>query len=225
MKTKIPILIYLSFCLHVIGYCQFYHTVPVHVISADPFIEMTQGDVGSLKGIYKLNIIYENSAMTVGKYRNQNEYLEEKTAKYGSSPEGVEKAEKYVKRWQNAPTELYYPQFEETFNKFMHKRSVIGKNNNTDGTITLKIKTLKLEPGFNVYVAKQHAAVTMECIFLDRDENIILRYLIQDAPGRSAGYADFDTFSRIRESYAKAAKMLAKELSRELKRVNRKRTS
>lgn len=104
------------------------------------------------------------------------------------------------------------------FNKGLEKNGISGEEG-IDAQYTLIVHTYFTEPGFNVGVVSQPAGVSFEYIFVETEnrEKIVAKYRQEKVPGAQAMGMDFDTSTRISESYAKAGKMLAAFIAKNLK--------
>lgn len=187
--------------------------------SVRPMIAINSGDIAGLKGVTNVNIIYDYSKMAVGSYRNEVDYLKKKEDDYKKDKKDAGKYEKFKTSWFNSRKERYEPKFEEMFNKTGAKIGLIGKNYATTAPITLKIETVFTELGYNIGISKMPAYIDLECTFLDKDGKEIVRYFVKNAVGSSAMGFDYDAGSRLVESYAKAAKMLVKDVTKKLKKL------
>jgi len=181
-----------------------------------PIIAINGGNVAGLKGVTTVNIIYDYSKLGVGAFRNEQDYLKKKEEDYKKDPA---KFEKFKNGWFNARKERFEPRFEEMFNKVGSKIGMTGKNYATDGVVTLKIETLFIEPGYNIGISKMPSFIDLECTFLDKNGKEIVRYIVKNATGQQAMGFDYDTGSRLVESYAKACKMLMKDVTKRLKKI------
>lgn len=184
--------------------------------SVRPMVALNSGDVAGLKGVTKMNIIYDYSKMSVGSFRNEQDYLNKKADDYKKDPA---KFDKFKQGWFGARKDRFEPKFEEMFNKMGEKTGVVGKNYATDAPVTLKIETVFTEPGYNMGFSKMPAYIDLECTFYDKDNKEIARYFVKNAIGSQAMGFDFDAGSRLVESYAKAAKMLMKDVNKRLKKL------
>jgi hypothetical protein len=163
-----------------------------------------QGDLAFLKSEKEINIEYDYSKMGVGKFKTEEEYVNSKVKEYNEKEAG--KGDKWKESWETSRQRVYQPKFEELFNK---NAGISGSQNNGNAKYTLIVKTVFTEPGFNVGVASKPAAVSFEYIFVETDsKNVVATYTQVNVPGAQAMGYDFDTSTRISESYAKAGKML-----------------
>lgn len=182
-----------------------------------PMVKINSGDVAGLKGVTKVNIVYDYSKVGVGSFRNETDYLAKK--KEEMSKKDPAKYEKFEQSWYNSRKERFEPKFEEMFNKMAAKIGMTGKNNGTDADVTLKVETVFIEPGYNIGISKMPAYIDLECTFVDKSGKEIVRYFIKNAVGAQAMGYDFDAGSRIVESYAKGAKMLMKDVNKRVKKL------
>lgn len=167
-------------------------------------IVKAEGDLAFLKSEKELNVEYDYSNMGVGKFKTEEEYVNSKVKEYNEKEAG--KGDKWKESWETSRDRVYHPKFEELFNKYA---GVKASQNNENAKYTLIIKTVFTEPGFNVGVASKPAAVSFEYIFVETDtKNVAAKYTHANVPGAQAMGYDFDTSTRISESYAKAGKML-----------------
>lgn len=181
-----------------------------------PMVAINSGNIADLKGISQVNILYDYSTMSVGAFKNEADYLKKKQEDYKNDPA---KFEKFKHGWVSDRKARFEPKFEELFNKVGAKSGITGKNYASDAPITLKVQVLFTEPGYNVGISKMPAFVDFECTFVDKEGKELVRYLIKNAMGSQAMGMDFDTGSRLTESYAKGAKMLMKDVTKRLKKL------
>lgn len=153
-----------------------------------------------------MNVQYDYSDMSVGKFKKEEEYIKKKKEEYNSKDEG--KGEKWEADWIKDRKERFEPNFEELFNK--HGGTKIG--NFPKAKYTMILKTTFTEPGFNVHVMRKNAMINAEAWIVETANpgNVIAKMSIQKSPGRTFGGYDYDTGVRIQESYAAAGKALGK---------------
>ncbi|PBQ31168.1 hypothetical protein CNR22_05110 [Sphingobacteriaceae bacterium] len=184
-------------------------------VTSQAQVRLESGDLAPLKGVTKVNIVYDYSKMAVGGYATEQEYINKKMDDYKKEPE---KQTKWKDGWFGARKARYEPKFEELFNSVGSKTGIMGVNNATDGPVTLKVETTFTEPGFNAGVVRKSASLDFKCTF-SKDGKDFATYTIRNVPGGTAMGYDFDAGSRIAESYAKAAKMLMKDVNKRLKKI------
>jgi hypothetical protein len=190
----------------------------MQVHRSQPAIEFRGGELANLKGVTTVNIVYDYAHQMVGKFQNEEDYFAEKGEKEEKF-KNPEKLEAFKERWFSARTHSYEPRFEVLFNKYMKKEGLTGINYATSSNITLKVKTLKVEPGFKKFGSSKIADINVECIFLDQNGDVILRYYLDEI---SVISEDNDpNEAMLTRSYAVAAKMLAKELLKGMKKLKK----
>lgn len=179
-------------------------------------IVKNEGDLSFLKSNPSINIEYDYSEMGVGKFKTEEEYINKKVEEYNSDEAG--KGDKWKESWLGSRERVYHPKFEELFNKYAEKAGVKGERNNSDAKYTLIVKTTFTEPGFNIGITSKPAGINVEYIFVETGTTKVLAKFTQmKIPGAQAMGMDFDTSTRISESYAKAGKMFGAYISKNVK--------
>jgi hypothetical protein len=214
-KHTLPLIVF--FCLIAAGFTRAQYYGGYSTGAVRPMIAVQSGDIAGLKGKQSVRIIYDYSSMSVGAFRNEQDFINKKVEEYNKKD--PEKGEKFKQSWYNSRKERYEPKFEELFNKTIEKTGMIGKNDGPPADVTLTVKTAMTEPGFNVGIARMPAYIDVECTFADKEGKEIVRYFVKNATGAQAMGFDYDAGSRLTESYAKAAKMLAKDVTKRLKKI------
>jgi hypothetical protein len=81
-----------------------------------------------------------------------------------------------------------------------------------DAKYTIIFHTSFTEAGYNVYVSRHNAEINGEAMIVETADpsKVIATISIEKAPGRTFGGDDYDSGTRITESYADAGKYLAK---------------
>lgn len=162
-----------------------------------------EGSVAPLKSEKVVNVKYDYSNMGVGKFKTESEYVNSKVKEYNEKEAG--KGDNWKESWETSRQRVYQPKFEELFNK---NSGMTASENNESAKYTLIVKTTFTEPGFNIGVAKKSAAVSFEYTIVETGTNkVIGKFSQANVPGAQAMGYDFDTSTRISESYAKAGKM------------------
>jgi len=178
-------------------------------------MKKTEGSIDPLKGEKALRIEFHYADMEVGKNLTEEEYIERKVTEYNEKEAGS--GDKWRESWVNDRERRFEPKFIELFNKNTEKIGLVGT---TDGaaSYTLTVHTYYTEPGFNVGVVRKPAHIHVKyTITKSGSDKVVAEYDQQKVPGADAMGYDFDTGSRIAESYAKAGKEFGKMLTKELK--------
>ncbi len=167
-----------------------------------------EGDLSFLAGIKELNIEYDYSKFGVGDYETEEAYVNKKVEEYNKKEKGT--GDRWKESWFGSRERVYHPKFEELFNKGLSKLGITAATENTSAKYTLIVKTTFIEPGYNIGISSKPAAVSFEYIFVETEsKKVVAKYTQKMVPGAQAMGMDFDTSTRISESYAKAGKMLA----------------
>jgi len=186
--------------------------------SVRPMAALSSGDVKKIDKVTKINIIYDYSETSVGAFRKEEEYLNKKYEEYEKKEKGS--GEKFKESWHGAKKKTFEPTFLSLFNKHAPKKiNMTGSNYSTKNDYTLVVKTVAIEIGMNIGIMKQPAYIDMECIFKDESGNVLCVFFIKNAIGSSSMGFDYDVSSRLKESYAKSAKMLIDIIAKERKKA------
>ncbi len=173
-------------------------------------IRLESGKLGFLKDVKTLNLKYSYDNMKVGKFDNEQEYVDQKMADYNKKEPG--NGERWHESWIKDRKSRFQPKFELLLNEtFAAKKLDLRARPDTDSPYTMIFHTTFTEPGFNVGVARKNAYIDAEVLIVKSDDpnNVLARISIDNSPGRQAFGNDYDTGSRIQEAYAKAGKELA----------------
>ena len=177
-------------------------------------IKVVSGDVKPVLSEKEINIQYDYSNMKVGNKDNlaEEEYVNKKVTEKNKDEAGS--GDKWKAGWTNARTEKYQPKFEELINKELEK-SAIKHGNYPTAKYTLIVRTVLTEPGYNVGVMKQPSFVNYEFTYVEtaNPTNVISKMSLDKVAGMQAMGFDYDTGTRISESYAKGGKVLGKYLA------------
>ena len=200
-KTKLQML-FLFVALTSFGYAQ--------------KIVVVKGNCSFLKDVKNINVEYDYSDMAVGKFDKEADYVKQKVDENNEKEAG--KGDKWKASWEGSRQRVYAPKFEELFNKTLAKTGQNIGQEREDAKYTLIVKTTFTEPGFNIGIVKQSAAVSFEYIFVETGtDNVIAKFTQAKVPGAQAMGYDFDGSTRISESYAKGGKMLAGYIYKQVK--------
>lgn len=173
--------------------------------------KVKEGSLDAIKGISKMNLLFDYSQMSVGKFKTEAEYVEKKKEDYNKKESG--KGNKWEKDWIADRTERYAPQFTELFNKSSDNIKV-GEYPNEK--YTLVVKTTKTEPGYNIAISRKNAEISGEILVVETANpgSVLLRMTFEKALGRSFGGYDYDTGFRIQEAYADLGKALGRYMDK-----------
>lgn len=173
-------------------------------------LKVVEGKKEALKQAGKINLEFDYSSMSVGKFKTEAEYVKKKKDEYNKKESG--KGDKWETDWIADRTERYEPQFMELFNKHA-KGNTVGDFESAK--YTMIVKTTRTEPGYNVHVSRKNAEIDGEIWVVEtaNKQHVVLKINFTKAPGRSFGGYDYDTGFRIQETYAVLGKVLGKYLN------------
>ena len=175
-------------------------------------IKTIEGDPSVLKNESTINFEFTYDNVSVGKFPDEKDYIKKKTDEYNAKEAG--KGDIWAKNWINDREARYEPKFTDLYLLTSHK--TLSK----DAKYTLIFKTKSIEPGYNVaggfgmgiYGGRKNAEIDAEVWIVEtaNRSNKIAVLTVNNAPGGTWGGYDFDTGTRIAESYAISGKKLAK---------------
>jgi hypothetical protein len=177
-------------------------------------IKMVDGDLGFLKGIKDLGVEFTYEDLFVGNM-SEEEYIEKKVAEAEEREPGT--GEGWPDLWYGDRTGHYEPKFIELFNDVMSGEGVTLTESVEATDYKMIVKTIFIEPGFNVGVARKSAMINLVVDFVATDdpETILASFTIDKSPGGLPFGGDYDSGVRVGEAYAKAAKYFAKYLQKQ----------
>ena len=196
------------------------------LFAASPsFAQQVALDSGSLLPLRKqtairIEFLY-NEMMVKG--MSETEYMAKTKKELNDKEAG--RGNEWEKNWKTDRKKNFEPLFHETFSKY-------GKVSTYDGSAkyTLIFNTLDIDPGESSFAkpALRKALLSGEAIIVEtKNRNTVVAKLsVTDIPGKQGGTAftggatawmNYDAGIRIRESYAKAGKMLGEFIVAQIK--------
>lgn len=167
-------------------------------------MKLVSGKLGFLASEKAVKIEYDYSNMGVGKFKNEQDYIDKKSDEYNKKEPG--RGDQWSQAWKNDRATRFEPKFEELLNKNTSGFGpIFGKNQSSD--VVMTVRTTFTEPGYNVVVSRQPAMINMEVTFTQGGTQKA-KITLTGAPGNTFGGFDYDTGVRIAEAYAKAGKSL-----------------
>jgi hypothetical protein len=173
-------------------------------------IKTTEGDPSVLKNEANINIEFTYDNISVGKFANEQDYIKKKTDEYNAKTPG--RGDIWAKDWIADRANRYEPKFIDLY--MITSKKTVSK----DAKYTLIFKTKSIEPGYNVaggmvaFGGRKNAEIDAEVWIVEtaNRSNKIAVITVENAPGGVWGGYDYDTGTRIAESYAISGKKLAK---------------
>jgi hypothetical protein len=171
-------------------------------------------DFAFLKGQKDLNLEFNYDKLVISKNEtSEDEYIKEKVAKANEKEPGH--GEKWLAGWQKARKNSYQPKFEELLNKTLGDK-LTADEGKTSAKYTMIIRTVMIEPGFNVGVMKKPALTNFDILVVETADHskVKAKGFLNNVPGSNFSGGDFDATARIQECYAKAGKMIGKSIAK-----------
>jgi hypothetical protein len=167
-------------------------------------LKLTEGDLAVLKSETSINFEFTYDNMSVGKFDNEKDYIEKKTAEYNKKEAG--RGDQWAKSWVSDRQARFEPKFIELFTK----ASEMTESKTAKYTIIFKTKST--EPGYNIVISRKNAKIDADAVIVEtaNKSKVIALITVDNALGRTFGGYDYDTGLRISEAYADAGKALGK---------------
>ena len=167
-------------------------------------LKLKEGDFSALKNETSINFEFTYNNMGVGRYKDEADYVQKKRDDYNKKEAG--RGDQWVKAWIGDRKDRFEPKFIELFTKY----SLM--NESKDAKYTIIFNTTFTEPGYNIYISRENAKINGDAVIVETADKtkVLATISIEKAPGRTFGGNDYDTGTRLSESYADAGKALAK---------------
>jgi hypothetical protein len=180
--------------------------------------KLVSGDLKPLKGQTLINLQFDYSNMTVGKYKNEDDYITNGIAERNKKKAGS--GDEWAEKWRSDRKNRFQPAFENEFNDAVRAYSVKAKEDAVEAKYTLKCATTFTEPGFNATMAigfaKKPATIDMTVTLVEtaNPSNVIATIELRKVESKNMGGYDFDTGGRIESCYERAGDYLGNFLKK-----------
>lgn len=176
-------------------------------------IKITEGDLSALAGQTTVNIDFTYDNMSVGKFKKEQDYIDDRVVAYNKKEPGV--GDTWATHWVDDRQSRFEPKFIELFEKY----SDLKVSSKKDAKYTLIVHTVSTEPGFNVGIMRKNSEIDLEVLLVETADKskVMAKLVANNIPGRSFGGYDFDTGLRIMESYEMGGKAIGKFIRDKIK--------
>lgn len=166
--------------------------------------KLVSGNVSVLKGQSVINLQYDYSRMAVGKFKNSDDYVADRTADMNKKKQGD--GDRWAEAYKNDRTARFQPMFEKNLNQIVGKFNVTCKENAKDAKYTLIIRTTFTEPGYNIGISRQNAWIKMEVDLVETSNpgTVLASMLMKREDSANMMGYDYDTGGRIQSAYDRA---------------------
>ena len=174
-------------------------------------IKLQDGNLKFLKGVKDLGVEFTYEDLTVGKL-TEEQYIANKVEDANDREPGS--GDNWPDLWYGDRPDHYEPKFIELFNIIMLEKGVTLTESVESVDYKMIVKTIFIEPGFNVGIMRKSALINLIIDFVATDDptTILATFTIDKSPGGTPFGYDFDSGIRVGEAYAKASKYFAKYL-------------
>ena len=174
-------------------------------------IKLQDGNLKFLKGVKDLGVEFTYENLTVGKL-TEEQYIANKVEDANDREPGS--GENWPELWYGDRPDHYEPKFIELFNIIMLEKGVTLTESVESVDYKMIVKTIFIEPGFNVGIMRKSALINLIIDFVATDDptTVLATFTIDKSPGGTPFGYDYDSGIRVGEAYAKASKYFAKYL-------------
>ena len=182
--------------------------VAILSISASAQKVSKKGNLSELNG-KTIQFVFNYNNIEIGKKKMpEAKYIEKKVKDYNKKEAG--RGDKWKNSWIADRAKRHEPKFLKLLSETCNKADFTMEG----GDYIATVKTIFLEPGFNIGITRKDAlvSVVVEFVSMSDPDKVIGSITVLKATGRIFGGMDFDNGGRITEAYAKAGKALGKYL-------------
>jgi hypothetical protein len=187
-------------------------------ITAAQKMDSKSGDFKALKGQSTVNVEFNYSNLKLMKENlTESEYVANRIKELNEKNKG--NGDIWKKKWENANEGIWEPKFLELMLSIMKKAKINTSyiQGDTSAKYTLLVDVVWIYPGWDVFMMKQPAKVSMEIKLVEtaNRSNVLAEIHTKEAPGDQWGN-QFSNETRIGEGFAKTAKSLAKYIEKQV---------
>ncbi|MCK9616931.1 MAG: hypothetical protein M0R21_03760 [Lentimicrobiaceae bacterium] len=189
-------------------------TMSVFIVSAFTLnaqkVKLVSGDPAQLKAEKEILISFSYDGMAVGKFDKEDEYTKSKVEEYNKKEAG--KGDKWIVAWNNDKKQKFQPGFETNFNNFLVNKGIKVSSDFKKAKYTMIVRTVFLEPGFNVGVVRKDASIDIEVTIIEtaNPKAEVAKFTVNKIAGGGAAGFDFDSGYRLLKAYEFAGTIVAK---------------
>ncbi|UII26156.1 hypothetical protein LVD15_23095 [Fulvivirga maritima] len=173
-----------------------------------------EGDLSKVKGVSSIDIQFDYSNMSVGKFDKEEDYLTKRVNERNEKKPGD--GDQWREAWFADRENRFEPSFEEVLGNSLKKHDIKVAKNLNDAPVTIKVHTYFTEPGFNVGVWKKPAYINADVIFIDNSDGTVLGTMKFTKVNSRNTNADYDAGFRIELAYITLSKLVGSHLRRKV---------
>lgn len=175
-----------------------------------------KGNFSSLSGVSSYNVVFEYEGQEIINYDSEEAFLKEKMADRDKKKAGSGQA--FKDEWIGNRSKIYEPDFLKWFNKVKPKHSTASDNGSANYTI--KVKTNKIYPGYNVGVMMQPTKLflTISVYETSNPDKVIVSMDLDKIMGDAGTFGgNFHIGRNIGNAYYKGSMIFKKYLVKQAK--------
>jgi len=184
--------------------------------SCGSVVKYKEGDKAKsyMQGVDKILVKFDYSAVKVGKFATEAEYMEKRMAEIDEKEPG--KGDEWKVKWEEQKDSVFAHQFIKLMSDRTNKKGIQVGTDLTDAPITVLVNVVFIEPGWNIGISRRNAEVNLVVeIYKTGDmQNPLAVYEMKRLQGVGAMGFDFDAGYRIGQSFARGGRELGKFLAK-----------
>ncbi|SRR6056297_734034 len=188
------------------------------VVSCTSLVRFQSGNesLDYLKGQKLIGLKFDYSDMAVGKFPDEQDYIEKKVKEGNEREPGA--GDEWKQKWFGQRETVFEPKFEELANKYIDQPGMDIRRSNTNTDYTIVVHTDFMEPGFNVGVMRRPAVIrgNIKVYKTDNMDKPISTFVFDKVEGQDAMGYDFAVSQRLGQAYAKLGKEFARYVEEHL---------
>lgn len=167
-----------------------------------------------LSGIKKIDVEFDYSGTSVGKFANEEDYVNEKVAEMNEDEAG--KGDTWKEKWNSQKEFVFAPKFIKSFAKKMEKKNIDIGVGLSDAELKVVVHIVKIEPGYNIGITSKDAYINIQAkVYKTSDlENPVDVFEKQTIKGTTNDDFTFDVQKRLASAFENAGKDLGAHLTK-----------
>ena len=133
-----------------------------HTKSQAQDVTVTYGNLLFLKGLTDVNIEFDYDNLRVGEFKEEM-YLKQKRKEFRKAPD----ADAFIAKWDADRGGMFEPKFIKQFNLGTIRLKLVATPGNNDAQYVMRVKTIKIEPGYFASGMKRDTYIDVEITIVD----------------------------------------------------------
>ncbi|HSW59303.1 MAG TPA: hypothetical protein VLJ60_00815 [bacterium] len=167
-----------------------------------------------LAGIKQMALEFDYSETSVGKFKNEDDYIDKKVSEMNEDEAG--KGDEWKEKWVSQKDAVFAAEFEKSLAKKMKKNNVEIGRDLENAPVKAVIHITKIEPGYNIGITSKDAYISIKVKIyktsdLDNPVDVFEKEIIK---GTTNNDFTFDVQKRLASAYYNAGELLGSHLAK-----------